>query len=723
MRVWAPVWASVWAWTVCGVGLTASAADRPAVDLSGYALVFEEDFSAGLNAYDGHTGLWSTRPRRDVLVTNGPQSVFLDGAETAPDGTPLGLNPFVVEDGALHIRSGPIPPDKKDAVAALLRGARQAQHAGGSNYYTGMISTRQTWGQTYGYFEIVAKAPAGKGRWPAFWLSHAGLGWPPEIDIFEAYGKGLAQPTDKDDAFNLGVYFDAVNAAGEAVNRVDIVNAFAPSADGAPQRPKVKKRGGGEQYVFSRRINARSYGADIYNEFWTYAVEWKPDVIIFYFGKSRDTLVEIYRTPTPDDLRAPMAVIANDQISSKWGWNPVAGLDDLTFAPGNDLTIRSISVFAMIPERTISGDAAGALLTDDDRSSRIIAGPGADTIVPGGGADMIELGGGSNRVFVARGQGNKIISGMDADDRVVLESFFFENAADAAARLTQVGEDVWLSNGADPADPQTLIFRSVRVEDLSDQNFVIRWPVTRNAWSSVRYNPRRLRDADRDGAVAAGDRAARLTDAQGAKGGVTLTGSREGDEYYIHRSDTVILEQPGGGVDTVYAARSYALPPAVENIVSKNGGKRRLTLTGNALGNRLESGPGDETLAGRGGDDFIDLTSGGADRVVYAAGDGRDTIAGFASDDRIVLADGFGFSSFADIAARIRDLGTDAMLDLGRGQAIIFRELKASALKAENFEYAKGVSVLAGCGRDPWRRPTGPVPHLMKTGAPGSDCG
>jgi len=52
------------------------------------------------------------------------------------------------------------------------------------------IDTDGKYYQTYGYFEIEAKLPYGRGTWPAFWLyNHDGSGRP-EIDIMEAYGGG-----------------------------------------------------------------------------------------------------------------------------------------------------------------------------------------------------------------------------------------------------------------------------------------------------------------------------------------------------------------------------------------------------------------------------------------------------------------------------------------------------------------------------------------------------
>ncbi|MDB4937588.1 MAG: hypothetical protein JWP87_4560 [Labilithrix sp.] len=53
------------------------------------------------------------------------------------------------------------------------------------------LTTDGTYYQTYGYFEIEAKLPYGKGPWPAFWLyNHDNGDDRPEIDIMEAYSGG-----------------------------------------------------------------------------------------------------------------------------------------------------------------------------------------------------------------------------------------------------------------------------------------------------------------------------------------------------------------------------------------------------------------------------------------------------------------------------------------------------------------------------------------------------
>jgi beta-glucanase (GH16 family) len=61
-------------------------------------------------------------------------------------------------------------------------------------YTSGLVTTGGSPNQPpsftfqYGYMEMSAKFPAGKGMWPAFWLLPADGSWPPEIDAPEWLG-------------------------------------------------------------------------------------------------------------------------------------------------------------------------------------------------------------------------------------------------------------------------------------------------------------------------------------------------------------------------------------------------------------------------------------------------------------------------------------------------------------------------------------------------------
>jgi beta-glucanase (GH16 family) len=64
------------------------------------------------------------------------------------------------------------------------------QRDASGKFFNRTIDTDGKYYQTYGFFEIEAKLPIGKGTWPAFWLfNHIGTRRP-EIDVMEAYAGG-----------------------------------------------------------------------------------------------------------------------------------------------------------------------------------------------------------------------------------------------------------------------------------------------------------------------------------------------------------------------------------------------------------------------------------------------------------------------------------------------------------------------------------------------------
>jgi len=155
----------------------------------GYRLVFGDDFDdtdlSRINE-EGRGGrpgapAWRSRYRhaRSTAI-NAEKQVYVDAAYAGSGSTPLGLQPFAIEGGVLSISAERVPP--------LLQ-----PQLGGQRYASGVITSERTHSQRYGYFEMRARLPAGRGFWPAFWLLPQSGAWPPEIDILEASG---ARPRD-----------------------------------------------------------------------------------------------------------------------------------------------------------------------------------------------------------------------------------------------------------------------------------------------------------------------------------------------------------------------------------------------------------------------------------------------------------------------------------------------------------------------------------------------
>jgi beta-glucanase (GH16 family) len=128
----------------------------------GMALTFEENFQS-FTATPGGLPRWtSTLPHGNRTLSNNHEAEFYVDRSRGGD-------PFVVSRGVLGITA--------------------ARAAASLPYTSGIITTEHSFAQMYGYFEMRARLPAGRGLWPAFWLLPKGGGWPPEIDIMEMLGQ------------------------------------------------------------------------------------------------------------------------------------------------------------------------------------------------------------------------------------------------------------------------------------------------------------------------------------------------------------------------------------------------------------------------------------------------------------------------------------------------------------------------------------------------------
>lgn len=110
-------------------------------------------------------------------------------------------------------------------------------------YGVGLVNTDISFQQKYGYFEIKSINPKGPATWPAFWLTGAN-GWPPEIDIYEMYGR----------------------KTGETIH-----NQFATLHWG---KTGTKSRG-----FLSQKINLPNNSDSVFH---TYGCLWTPYFISFY---------------------------------------------------------------------------------------------------------------------------------------------------------------------------------------------------------------------------------------------------------------------------------------------------------------------------------------------------------------------------------------------------------------------------------------------------------
>lgn len=164
----------------------------------------------------------------------------------------------------------------------------------------------------------------------------------------------------------------------------------------------------------------------------------------------------------------------------------------------------------------------------------------------------------------------------------------------------------------------------------------------------------------------------------------TLAGGNGNDHYFITNTQTVVLEQPGGGNDflTSYVP-FYQLPDNIENFsVATNNG----IGVGNAMANLVAGGAGRQVLDGGAGNDT--LTGGdGADTFVIRKGNGSDTITDFSPTTKgeFVRLDNYSFSNFSDLKSHITQNGANTVIKLSDSESLTLNNVKASDLSAVNF--------------------------------------
>jgi len=99
-------------------------------------------------------------------------------------------------------------------------------------FFNRTFDTDGRFSQTYGFFEIEAKLPYGKGPWPAFWLFNHINTRRPEIDVMEAYpgggpDSGWSSTSLHPTAYGITVWQDANSMAGSAkIQTSDLSTAF-----------------------------------------------------------------------------------------------------------------------------------------------------------------------------------------------------------------------------------------------------------------------------------------------------------------------------------------------------------------------------------------------------------------------------------------------------------------------------------------------------------------
>ena len=221
-------------------------------------LTFSDEFNT-FDYWNGHSGTWDTGyPWTEVNggtnAANGEQQWYVNANYTQTSS----LGTYTAQGGIMNVRAAPTP-------AALQ------SYVDGYAYTSGMITSFHSFSQTYGYFEMRAKLPAGQGLWPAFWLLPTDLSWPPEIDIMEVIGSAPNQ-------LETSVHYDA--GGHQMQNKTTVLEGMTTG-------------------------------------FHTYGVDWQKDKIAWFFDGTK-----IYEIATPAGMDKPMYMLANLAVGGEWAGSP-----------------------------------------------------------------------------------------------------------------------------------------------------------------------------------------------------------------------------------------------------------------------------------------------------------------------------------------------------------------------------------------------------------------
>jgi len=190
--------------------------------------------------------------------------------------------------------------------------------------------------------------------------------------------------------------------------------------------------------------------------------------------------------------------------------------------------------------------------------------------------------------------------------------------------------------------------------------------------------------------------------------GITyLVGGSGDDTFTVHSTSTYVIEAANGGTDTVATYVNYTLPDNVENM--RLMGTADLTVSGNALDNRIVAGTGNDTIYGLDGNDTLqggagnDYIDGGNGNDIITGGGGNNTLLGGAGDDTItggsgndiidggtgnnIMTAGSGQDTFRFVSADLATYSTNTINNFTHGNDIIdLSQVDANKLTVSRME-------------------------------------
>jgi len=375
------------------------------------AMTFHDEFSGNLdvwNATYNPTGMW--RPDYGYQGANGVGSYTLTGnGEQQIYTSPYFRNHNGDFSESPFVNNG-------DGTMSIVAKPSTNPELFGYDYTSGMISTKQSFAQTYGYFEMRAELPQTAGGWPAFWLVPADGSWPPELDVMET----LTSDPHAD--------WTTAHSAASGAHTANGISSYIP---------------------------------DTSDGFHTYGVLWTASTLTWYVDGTA-----VFSQATPADMNKPMYMIANLALGGWGGAVDSSGMpaemkidyirsyalaDGSTTVQGYDAITSGGAAYVSPPDNAITGAAASPVSpppvspppVSQPASPPPVATP-APPPVSGAGQQLLSTGygsvltGGAGADTLVANQGGETLTGGAGAD-----SFVFKTTPWSATHISdfQVGVD------------------------------------------------------------------------------------------------------------------------------------------------------------------------------------------------------------------------------------------------------------------------------------------
>lgn len=569
------------------------------LDPSRLSLTFDDEFnSLDLDSKGGavHNGVWSTQygfnsygSLASTFIGNytGEQQIYVDPSFTGSGSTALGLNPFSLSNGVLTVTAGVTPTTD---LSALWN----------KSYYSGLLTTKTSFSQTYGYFEMRAELPSGNGAWPAFWLL-------PETS-------------------NPGMELDILETAGNNPNYIKMT-AHDTSYTGGT-------------------VGFGAYVANATTSFHTYGLLWTAQTITWFIDGAA-----VAQIATPADMNKPMYILLDEAISSGYGTvDPNNMPDGFKLDYVRAYTVAAAPVVAptagsqatlTAPTHTITAGNGAATLNDEGVASNLVGGSGNDTFVVTNAGDVIKAHAGAvNTVLTTL---NSYVAPANVQNLTFTGTGSFTGTGNGQAVVITggAGNDTL----ADGGGASTLIGGGgVDTFNVSNAATVVNEAaggqatvyVSAGHWTATAGSAIQRVVATGVGAInlaGSSDHAMTLVANNGidtlSDNGMadTLVGGTGMDTFVVTNAGTVVQVESGAGLDTVKTTlNNYVLPANVQNLIFTGtgnfhgvGNATTGSITGGVGNDTLESGSGKEVLNGGGGMDTF-IVNNAQDTVIAAAG-------------------------------------------------------------------------------------------------------